>query len=371
MAGLYDLPLKILTMIFQILPFSAILSTCLVSRYLHAASLPFLVSSFHVECKTLRFQRRLQSFLETIIRNNAGQYVKSVSFDRIEEILPREFIYLHKFLPQLSPQLPNIRQLAISGDFYFLSMLSDFPFQHLEELHCVESGPAIWRIIHLLPRLSLLSLRKHYCNTLQLPATNLPIKRILLDECNLDTESLCMIIRSCKYLVSLQYHHPLSCPIFGTSIPLNSRNIHTALLIHKQSLKELIVEDCENNVAQNETPKYGSFEDFPALNKLGVECNALDTQLPLPPSVRSVVIRRCDSAIAPDIISYLGRHPTVELIQFNYMDGGIGRFIQHQQDLGIIRKDIQVEPVNHDRTPSEYVYHTRRRSWQSRNISSD
>lgn len=358
-------------MIFQSLPFSAILSTCLVSRYLHATSLSFLVASFHVECKTSLFRRRLQSFLETIIKNNAGQYVKSVSFDRIEEILPYESVYLYKFLPQLSPQVPNIRQLAISGDFYFLSMLSDFPFQHLEELYCVQSGPAIWKIIHLFPRLSLLSLRKHYCDTVQLSALNLPIKQILLDECNLNTESLCMIIRSCKCLVSFQYLHPLSFPIFRTPIPLNSRDIHAALLTHKESLEELVVEVCKNSVAYDNTPRFGSFEDFPVLHKLGVECNTLGTQIPLPPSMRSIVIRRCDPAEAPNIIFYFGRHPTVEVIQYNYTDGHIGRFIKQHQHLGMIRKDIQVEPANFDRVPSKYVFHTRGRSWHSRMINSN
>jgi hypothetical protein len=93
----------------------------------------------------------------------------------------------------LLSQAPNIHQFAIRGHPDLLPALKrplfsgDLPLQRLRAFQCVNCGPEIWEIIPHFPRLSWLSLRNHSCglSTLQLQASSLPIKHILLEECNL------------------------------------------------------------------------------------------------------------------------------------------------------------------------------------------
>jgi hypothetical protein len=96
----------------------------------------------------------------------------------------------------------------------------------------------------------------------------------------------------------------------------------------------------------DETPKFGSFGDFPALQRLGVECNTLSVQASLPPSLRSVAIRHCRSSKSADVLLYLGSHRVLEAIQFDDADGGPATFFQQWQALGRIRKDIRVHLVS-------------------------
>lgn len=101
-----------------------------------------------------------------------------------------------------------------------------------------------------------------------------------------------------------------------------------------------------DNVIQYETPKFGSFSDFPALQRLGVECNTLSVQASLPPSLRSVAIRHCTSSESADVLLYLGSHPVLEAIQFNEADGGAATVFQQWQASGRIQKEIKVHLVS-------------------------
>lgn len=64
---------------------------------------------------------------------------------------------------------------------------------------------------------------------------------------------------------------------------------------------------------------------------------------PLPPSLRSIAIRHCDSFEAANVVICIGRHPSVEAIQFDDKDGGLAIVFERFQSLGQIRKDIGVE----------------------------
>jgi hypothetical protein len=149
------------------------------------------------------------------------------------------------------------------------------------------------------------------------------------------------MIRSCKRLVSFQYLRPLlSQGAFIGQICLDAHDIYEALLRHKGHLEELLVQDHDYFMQYDETPKFGSFSDFPALQRLGVECNTLSMQASLPPSLRSVAIRHCRSSKSADVLLYLGSHPVLEVIQFNDADGGAATFFQQWQALGRIQKEI-------------------------------
>jgi hypothetical protein len=108
--------------------------------------------------------------------------------------------------------------------------------------HC---GPEIWEIIPHFPQLSRLSLRNHSCDlsTLQLQASSLPIEHILLEGCDLGSQAICVMIRSCKCLVSFRYLRPLlgQGALIGR-ISLDAHDLYEALLLHKGHLEELLVQ---------------------------------------------------------------------------------------------------------------------------------
>jgi hypothetical protein len=78
----------------------------------------------------------------------------------------------------------------------------------------------------------------------------------------------------------------------------------------------------------NETPKFRSFGDFPALQRLGVEYNTLSVQASLLLLLHSVAIQHCRSSKSTDILLYLGSHQVLEAIQFNNTNGGATTIFQ-------------------------------------------
>lgn len=129
-------------------------------------------------------------------------------------------------------------------------------------------------------------------------------------------------------------------------MPLSAPDIYEALLLHKDHLGEFLVQDHDYRVSYDETPKFGSFGDFLALQRLGVDCNTLSVKASLPPSLRSIAIRHCSSFTSVDVLLYLARHPSVEAIQFDESDGGTAIYFQQLQSSGRIWKDIQVHLVS-------------------------
>lgn len=354
MATLSDLPHEVLTIIFQSLSPSAIISTCLVSKRVYEACLPVLYASFKASSNPNQTWRRFQSFLNIITRDRSlGQRVKSVL---INDINNDDIAALRNSIDPLLSQAPNIQQFAIRGHPDLLPALKrplfsgNLPLQRLRAFQCVNCGPEIWEIIPHFPRLSRLSLKNHSCDpsTLQLLASSLPIEHILLEGCDLGSQAICVMIRSCKRLVSFRYLRPLlGQGAFIGQISLNAHDIYGALLLHKGHLEELVVQDHDYFFVQYaETPKFGSFGDFPALQRLGVECNTLSVQASLPPSLRSVAIRHCTSSESADVLLYLGSHPVLEAIQFDEADGGAATVFQRWQASGLIRKEIKVHLVS-------------------------
>jgi hypothetical protein len=120
------------------------------------------------------------------------------------------------------------------------------------------------------------------------------------------------------------------------------------------------VQDHDYSMQYDEIPKFGSFGDFPALQRLGVECNTLSVQASLPPSLRSVAIRHCTSSKSADVLRYLGSHPVLEAIQFDDADGGPATVFQRWQALGRIRKEIKVHLVS-----AFFAYAPRQRNLQN------
>jgi hypothetical protein len=353
MATLSDLPYEVLTIIFQALSPSAIISACLVSKRLYEACLPILYASFKASGNPKQTWRRFQLFLNMITRDHfLGQSVTSVLINHIND---DDIAACRNSIDSLLSQATNIQQFAIPGHPNLLPALNrplfsgDLPLQRLQAFQCLNCGPDIWEIIPHFPRLSRLSLRNHSCgpSTLQLQASSLPIEHILLEGCDLGSQAISVMIRSCKRLLSFRYLRPLLCQgAFIGQISLNSQDIYEALLFHKDHLGELVVQDHDYFIQYDETPKFGSFGDFPALQRLGVECNTLSVQASLPPSLRSVAIRHCTSSKSADVLLYLGSHPVLEAIQFDDADGGVATVFQRWQALGRIRKEIKVHLVS-------------------------
>jgi hypothetical protein len=292
MAGLSDLPPEIMMLIFQSLPYTASTSTCLASKQLYAASLPFLYASFTWNCNPQQTLSRFRSFVSTIGRDRTlGGHVKSVLIDEFEK--DDDIAALWSLLLPLLFHTPNIQQLAIPGHSNLLPWLRNrfssggLSLQYLQDFRCVHCGPEVWEVVHRFPRFSRLSLANHYCgpSTLQLPASSFPIEHIRLERCNLGYKAVCAVVRSCERLLSFRYLRPCSRQdIFvPPRMTVNAREIYEALLPHKAHLKEPHVEH-NNGAPYHEAPKFGSFRDFSALRRLSVECNALSVQASLPPS---------------------------------------------------------------------------------------
>lgn len=354
MAVLSDLPPEILTIIFQDLPPSTFTSTCLVSKQVYKACLPLFYASFKGSSNPKQTWRRFQLFLDMITRDDAlGRHVKSVLINETGN--DTDDAAVQGLIGLLLSQAPNIQQFAIPRRQNLLPLLKrqlapgGLPLQQLRDFRCVDCGPEIWEIIHHFPRLSRLTLRYHSCGptTLQLPVSSLPIKHIVLEGCDLGSQAMCVVIRSCKHLLRFHYLRPLfGQAAFLGRVPLNAQDIYEALLHHKDHLGELVVQDHDHRIPYDETPKFGSFADFPSLQRLGVDCNTISVQASLPPNLRSIAIRHCSSFKSADVLLYLASHQLVEAIQFDDADGGAATFFQQSQALGRIRKEIQVHLVS-------------------------
>jgi hypothetical protein len=147
--------------------------------------------------------------------------------------------------------------------------------------------------------------------------------------------------------VSFQYLHPLfGQEAFLGRVPLNAQDIYEALLLHKDHLGELVVQDHDYRIPYDETPKFGSFGGFPTLQWLSVDCNTLSVKASLPPSLLSIAIRHCSSFKSIDVLLHLARHPSLEAIQFDEADGGTAIFFQQWQSSGRIQKEIQVHLIS-------------------------
>jgi hypothetical protein len=158
---------------------------------------------------------------------------------------------------------------------------------------------------------------------------------------------MCVVIRSCKRLLRFHYLRPLfGQEAFLGRVPLNAQDVYEALLLHKDHLEELVVQDHDYCIPYDETPKFGSFADFPSLQRLGMDCNTISLQASLPPNLRSIAIRHCSSSKSADVLLYLASHPVVEVVQFDDVDGGAATFFQRSQASGRIRKEIQVHFVS-------------------------
>jgi hypothetical protein len=136
-----------------------------------------------------------------------GRRVKSVLISNIND---DDVAALRESINLFLSHALNIQRFAIPGRPNLLPELKrpllsgDLPLQCLRTFQCMNCGPEIWEIIPHLPRLSRLALKNYSCgpSTLHLQASSLPIEHILLEGCNLGSEAICVMIRSCKCLVS-------------------------------------------------------------------------------------------------------------------------------------------------------------------------
>lgn len=113
MATLSDLPHEVLTIIFQALSPSAVISTCLVSKRLYEACLPVLYASFRASGNPKQTWRRFHSFLNMITRDHSlGRRVKSVLIDDISD---DDIAALRDSIVPLLSQASNIQHFAIPG----------------------------------------------------------------------------------------------------------------------------------------------------------------------------------------------------------------------------------------------------------------
>jgi hypothetical protein len=74
------------------------------------------------------------------------------------------------------------------------------------------------------------------------------------------------------------------------------------------------VQDYDYFMQYDETLKFRSFSDFPALQRLGVECNTLLVQASLLLLLCLVAIQHCRSSKSVDVLLYLGSHWVLEAI---------------------------------------------------------
>lgn len=88
----------------------------------------------------------------------------------------------------------------------------------------------------------------------------------MLEGCGLGLQAIYVVIRSCKRLLRFHYLRPLfGQGAFLDRVPLNAQDIYEALLFYKDHLGELVVQDHDYRIPYDETPKFGSFADFPSL----------------------------------------------------------------------------------------------------------
>lgn len=300
MSSLIDLPTEVLDIIIQLLPLSDALSVCLVSQRLKVLSTPHIYRSFERSWGENHSKERLQCFQNTIKERNLNQYVKSIHFYLEQDA--------HLTLISLLSQTPKLEQLAISGARVLVDRLmellegQELSLPHLRTFRLSRSSGNVLGIINRFQRLSELSLHNHFCCGFKigLSASSLPFKRVTLDGCDFDTESICDLIKSCKHLTSFRYF--LSKPGLGLeSLPPDVKEIRAALVLHKASLEEIVFENFSPSYLKErmvesrfeKAPTFGSFAGFSALKRLGLDLDTIPAQISLPPSLHSISITNC------------------------------------------------------------------------------
>ena len=250
-----------------------------------------------------------------IARDDAlGQHVKSVLIDGTDNTMTMKS-YKDR-LAYCSLRLQTYNNLQYPDARIYCPAWRDSSLQvvflsNTCETRCVNCGPEIWEFIHHFPRLSRLTVRYHSCGplTLQLPVSSLPIG------CGLGSQVIWVVIRSCKRLLRFHYLRPLfwSRGFFRPCTPQCSRYIWSSAF-SQDYLGELVVQDHGYRIPYNETPKFGSFADFPSLQRLGVDCNTLSVQASLPPNLCLIAIQHCSSYKSVDVLLCLASHLLVEVI---------------------------------------------------------
>lgn len=100
---------------------------------------------------------------------------------------------------------------------------------------------------------------------------------------------------------------------------LDVGEIHKVLLLHKDSLEELVIQGHNYGMSYNQFPKIGSFEDFTSLARLGRGLLQHFPELPLPPALNSVAVRQCsilDDSVT-EVLLYLGKHASLKSISID------------------------------------------------------
>lgn len=352
MPGILDLPNELLPLIWRELPLPALISTCPVSHRIHESSLPYLCRAFQKSSFPKHTRERLRHFFQ-LIKNYPfvrPQVTSIITDDMCDDLSIKT---LRSLIVPLLSFTPNLRKLAIPGNRKLLSSLhtaiqkGTVSLESLQELRCVECDPKIWQILGYLPQLRLLSLKNLRLDELilQLPAASLSIQTIMFEECDFNSKAICAVIQSCKRLTSFQYLRSRQQPSsFADYIPwdpcLDVRKIHEALLLHKDSLEELVIQDDDYGKPYDQIPKFGSFEDFTSLTKLGVDYYNISLELSLPPALNSVAVRQCsrleDDSLA-EVLLYLGKHAFLKSISIDNM---LACYIFRQD--GHLRKAIQI-----------------------------
>jgi hypothetical protein len=304
-----DLPTEILDIIIQLLPLKDALNTCLVCRHLKFISSSHIYKSFEANLKSL------ESFHNTIKkRNSLGQYVKSINV--IDLTLLGSHIL--SVLISLLSRTPNLQQLAICGIPYLVDRLKQllerqkFSLPFLKTFRVFSSGHNIWAIIDIFgikdrfPQLSQLSLHRHYCEgfKVELSASSFPLKHVTLAECDLNTESVCDLIKRCECLRSFRYFTCGLLQLKEDFLPLDIQEIGAALELHEASLEEIVfeiytphyLERRRGNPGYERRPKFESFAGFSALKRQGMDLDATSAQISLPPSLHSISITNCKNA---------------------------------------------------------------------------
>ncbi|KAF3405478.1 hypothetical protein DPV78_003458 [Talaromyces pinophilus] len=363
MPELLDLPNEILRLIWRELPLSALLETSVVSNRIHESSLPYICQTFQQSSSLERTRKRLRNFFQVLKKYPfVRPQVRSIIID--DMLSDQSMRMLRSLIIPLLSFTPNLQQLAIPGSLETLSSLppalknGTVSLQSLQELRCVYCYPKkIWEMLSFFPQLCSLSLKNLRSDEslLQLSTASLPIQTIILELCDFNSTAICALIKSCKRLKSFQYFQYVglsqerdpSLMNWNTGMPyLDVGEIHKALLLHKNSLEELVIQGHDYGMPYERIPKFGSFEDFTSLISLGVDYYNISQKLPLPPALNSVALRQCSkkeggsTAEVRLVTVHLGMHPSLKNISID--DIGSCLFFRRQQEGGHLRNEIQL-----------------------------
>jgi hypothetical protein len=300
MAVMEDLPTEILEMILEKLPAASILyRLCCVSWRFQILSTPLLYKSF-TSVSDSTTPDRFRLFSETIMKNPTyGKHVKSIQIENAEWTFE-----LRELLLPLLSNTPNIHHLTIPEYVDCLTKLRDpleqgrlsLPYLHdfhfsANEFTCRPTQ--LWEFIKPFPKLSQLSMESCWYRQIESSPSHpsLSLQHITLKKCYLNNDSVRTLILGCQCLKTFRYLWPESCWLVDES-HFNAQQIYQALLSHRDSLEEVHIElPYYPHQRFDETPKFGSFQEFSALERLGVDKTALSAKPSLPPSLSTLIIR--------------------------------------------------------------------------------